>query len=112
MRRRGSIMIAALWFGLLLFTIMVAIMSASTQIRARATNDERVHQAYWMAVSGADYAQAMIEQGRWRSHRRFRSPLLSGGSFVVSVTRRAGTWTIRSQGLCAGHRQQVVRRVR
>ncbi len=108
-RTPGLTLVAVLWFSALVLTLTLAGHGILEAVRARLAHHKAQQAAAAMAVSGADYAQAMLRRGAWRSPHTFTSPSLDGGGwFTVQVRDQAVT----STGSFRSARVTVVRAVR
>ena len=93
-RRSGLTLVAVLWFSALVLTFTLAGHGVLEAVRARLAHHKAQQAAAAMAVSGADYAQAMLRKGLWRPPHTFTSPSLDGGGwFAVQVSDHAVTST-------------------
>jgi len=91
---RGFTLIAVMWFAALVLTATLATHSLVGAVRHRLAHHRAEVAASSMAVSGADYAQAMLRKGLWRPPHTFTSPSLDGGGwFAVQVIDHAVTST-------------------
>lgn len=105
---RGFTLIAVMWFAALVLTATLATHGLVGAVRHRLAHHRAELAASSMAVSGADYAQAMLASGRWSSPRSFTSPDLDrGGFFAVEIQGS----TVRSTGVFGPARVTVVRRL-
>ena len=91
---RGFTLIAVMWFAALVLTATLATHGLVGAVRFRLAHHRAEVAASTMAVSGADYAQAMLRKGLWRPPHTFTSPSLDGGGwFAVQVSDHAVTST-------------------
>ncbi|MGI5844663.1 MAG: hypothetical protein ACOX9B_10855 [Candidatus Xenobium sp.] len=106
--QRGFTLIAVIWFAALVLTATLATHGLVGVVRHRLAHHRAELAASSMAVSGADYAQAMLASRRWSSPHSFTSPdLARGGFFQVEI--QGGT--VRSTGVFGPARVTVVRRL-
>ena len=108
MRRRGFTLIAVMWFAALVFALSLASHGLVGAVRARLAHHKAQQAAASMAVSGADYAQAMVRQGRWTGTRSFTSPDLDGGGWFEVQVRST---EVTSTGHWGEARATVIRRL-
>jgi len=87
--RRGFTLVAVMWFAALVLTATLATHGLVGAVRFRLAHHRAELAASTMAVSGADYAQAMLRTGRWSSPRSFDLAGVWGGA--------ASSWS-RSRG--------------
>lgn len=99
MRRRAFGLVAVSTLALAVFTMSTASLLQLEAARHRTSDRRYALQAESMALSGLDFAAAMLRHGRWQSSREFHSPPMEGGGeFVVRVQRHGAGWKIHSTG--------------
>lgn len=104
MRRRGLTLVATLWIVALLLALSLGALGVLEGVRGRVAAHKLGEEARALALSGADYARAMVASRRWNPPRRWTSPPLAGGGcFTVELTSRS----IVSTGIAGSHRRTV-----
>lgn len=91
---------------LVLFTLVLALHSNLRQARNKLDREKHRAAATWLAVSGADVAEARLRKGTLRIGELLNSPQLQQGRFVVKSRRVEGRLLVESTGYAA--REQVV----
>lgn len=87
MRRRGMTLIGLIYMAALMVALHFVIDSAIDSARDQISIHKHRQAAYWMAVSGVDFAETALASGRWTYGRRYQSPpTLRGGSFEIQMT--------------------------
>lgn len=83
--KRGVSLIGVIYMIALLTVLQLGVHTALTQSHRRLENHKHKEASYWLAVSGADYAERVFAQKRWKYGKIYRSPSFDSGYFVVEV---------------------------
>ncbi|MBN9414059.1 MAG: hypothetical protein J0I12_01415 [Candidatus Eremiobacteraeota bacterium] len=93
-----------MWTLILLGTLLSATLAGISMLRSRLQHHKELQQASAMAISGQDYARALLSKHQWPEAPLLRSPdFPGGGRFEVEI--RDGK--IRSTGFCGKARQAL-----
>ena len=111
MRRRGFSLPGILALTLLLFALFSALSHALRTDRNRLSQAKHQQAAVWLSVSGADWAEKQIAEGRFQAGDTFRSPDFQQGRFELSFQSDGGQILIVSHGVAAKQNHTVRRKV-
>jgi type II secretory pathway component PulK len=111
MRRRGFSLPGILALTLLFFVLFSALSHALRTNRHRLSQAKHQQAAIWLSVSGADWAEAQIAQGRFRTGDTYRSPDFQQGRFELTFQRGGGQISVVSRGIAANQNYTTERKV-
>ncbi len=110
-RRRGFGLVAAMTVSALVCAFGYVVLSCASAARERVAQRKFQLQAHAMALSGLEYAQAMLAHRRWHQDTRFLSPDLDGGRFSLTVSHSGAGWVVRSLGTAGPRSESLEKRL-
>ena len=109
--RRGFSLPGVMALVLLFFVLFIALQSALRDNRHRLSREKHIQAAVWLAISGADVAEARLAKGSLRAGEGLDSPAFQQGSFTVQTERQGSKIRIQSTGVAAHERYLITRMV-
>ena len=109
--RKGLSLPLVLGLVVVIFALFLILQANLRQARYRLALQKHRAAAHWLAVSGADVAEARLAKGVLRAGDRLSSPQLQNGRFVVVSRREGGQLVLICTGYSAGEKSVVERRV-
>lgn len=96
---------------LVLFFFFVTLNTGLREASHRLAGQRHEQAALWLAVSGADLAEARLREGTLKAGEVWNSPQFRQGRFAVTTSVQGSRLTITSTGYAADRRSVKVRTV-
>jgi hypothetical protein len=109
--RKGFSLPGVMAISLLLFVLFIGLQNSLRGNRHRISREKHQQAAVWLAISGADVAQARLAKGSLKAGQDLKSPSFQQGRFTVTTKKRGSKTLIESTGIAARERYLVTRTV-